>query len=523
MKTLLQTITIMFMLISVAYSQTTSIQLPTKDNASSNFSITNSDGTNLFKLNADGGLLVEGTYGTGAIPKEGSGARMMWYPKKAAFRVGYAPTTHWDDANIGDYSTAFGYSTKAGGVRSVAFGSGASASGDYSIAMGYYTTASGTMATSIGHNTTASGNSSCAMGYYSEAQGDYSTAMGEQTIASGFYSVAMGYRTTASNHYSTAIGNLSTASSTGALAAGYNSTSSGNYSVALGYKCKANDAGAGTGFGGAISLGYETESTGGFGSVAMGYATDATSDGAIAIGWGATASAISSIAIGGLEVVANGVGSISLGNYVSNDGKSGSIIMGGGGGTTGDPTKNHANNEIAMRFLGGYRFYTDDNESVGVIMGPGYNSWQSLSDSTKKENIIEADGEEFLSSISKMKLGSWNYKTQNPKEFRHYGPMAQDIYHYFGNDGVGTVGCDTLLASADMDGIMMIAIKALIKRTEQLKTENAKLVASNKIIEAENKVLKKDKELVAERLSKLEEVVNGLIENKTEFVKFSSK
>ena len=36
----------------------------------------------------DGGLLVPGTFGTGSIPASGEGVRMMWYPAKAAFRVG---------------------------------------------------------------------------------------------------------------------------------------------------------------------------------------------------------------------------------------------------------------------------------------------------------------------------------------------------------------------------------------------------------------------------------------------------
>jgi hypothetical protein len=46
--------------------------------------------------------------------------------------------------------------------------------------------------------------------------------------------------------------------------------------------------------------------------------------------------------------------------------------------------------------------------------------------------------------------------------------MAQEIFHYFGTDKYGTIGNDTTIASADMDGIMMICLQALEKRTKEL-------------------------------------------------------
>ncbi len=47
------------------------------------------------------GVLFEGTFGFGTIPKEGEGTRMMWYPKKAAFRVGNTDSL-WNDEFIGN-------------------------------------------------------------------------------------------------------------------------------------------------------------------------------------------------------------------------------------------------------------------------------------------------------------------------------------------------------------------------------------------------------------------------------------
>jgi hypothetical protein len=87
----------------------------------------------------------------------------------------------------------------------------------------------------------------------------------------------------------------------------------------------------------------------------------------------------------------------------------------------------------------------------------------SLSDSTKKENFLEADGNTFLKRIAGMQLGSWNYKVQD-KQKRHYGPMAQEFHANFGNDGIGRIGNDTPIASADIDGVMMIALQALEKK-----------------------------------------------------------
>ncbi|HEX8393187.1 MAG TPA: tail fiber domain-containing protein [Longimicrobium sp.] len=78
-----------------------------------------------FRVDSAGGVVAKGDLGIGIIPATGEGERMMWYPFKAAFRVGspgYSGTTAWDDANIGFYSVAAGYSTIATGIYSVALG-----------------------------------------------------------------------------------------------------------------------------------------------------------------------------------------------------------------------------------------------------------------------------------------------------------------------------------------------------------------------------------------------------------------
>ncbi len=136
-------------------------------------------------VNNNDGILFEGTYESGLIPKEGAGTRMMWYPKKAAFRAGRVNGTQWNDANIGIFSIAMGRNTTASGSYSTAMGYNTTASGSYSTAMGYNTTASGLYSTAMGRNTTASGNHSTAMGLLTTASGSYSTAMGSYVSTNG--------------------------------------------------------------------------------------------------------------------------------------------------------------------------------------------------------------------------------------------------------------------------------------------------------------------------------------------------
>ena len=82
------------------------------------------------------GFVSTGTLNTGAITPSGSGTRMVWNPRKAAFRAGRVIGTEWDDINIGQSSIAFGASTIASGNFSTAFGITTIASGFGSTAFG---------------------------------------------------------------------------------------------------------------------------------------------------------------------------------------------------------------------------------------------------------------------------------------------------------------------------------------------------------------------------------------------------
>jgi len=185
-----------------------------------------------------GNVLFEGSYKSsnpGDPPASGPGTRMMWYPDKAALRVGYVTGTHWDRDSIGDWSIAMGEDTKATGMNATAMGYLTTSSGFVSTAMGHSTTASGGYSTAMGFLSTASSNVSTAMGYLSTASGYKSTAMGSGTTASGSSSTAMGAGTTASGASSTAMGLTTTASGDRSTAMGYLSTASGDFSTAMGF------------------------------------------------------------------------------------------------------------------------------------------------------------------------------------------------------------------------------------------------------------------------------------------------
>jgi hypothetical protein len=135
-----------------------------------------------------GNVVFEGSYKTnfpGKPPVSGSGTRMMWFPDKAAFRVGGVSDTRWDDAYIGSFSNAMGYNATALGNVSLAFGSYTTASNTCSVAIGYCAVSSGAFATSLGNNTTASGYGSTAIGDHTVTASYLSTAMGRYNVGGG--------------------------------------------------------------------------------------------------------------------------------------------------------------------------------------------------------------------------------------------------------------------------------------------------------------------------------------------------
>jgi carbonic anhydrase/acetyltransferase-like protein (isoleucine patch superfamily) len=137
------------------------------------------------------------------------------------------------------------------------------------------------------------------------------------------------------------------------------------------------------------------------------------------------------------------------------------------------------------------------NTAVTVIEGQV--AFTASSDRNVKENFLPVDGAAVLKKIQGIPMTSWNYKGHDPKQFRHYGPMAQDFFAAFGKDAHGTIGTPTTINSGDMAGILMTAVKELANRNEKLSSENTALKQRLTELEA------RDKEREA-RLANLERI-----------------
>jgi len=184
------------------------------------------------ELNDDGAILAVGTYNSGwTEPNLGAGTRLLWYPRKAAFRAGYVSSTQWDDANIGDYSVAMGYDNRASGAYSVV-GGGYLNLASYDATYGLTTVGGGQSNTaSAGFATVGGGQSNTASGRWSAVGGGIgNTASGyDSTIGGGYYNTASGqYATVSGGRQNTASGLYATVSG------GFRNIAAGDYSWAGG-------------------------------------------------------------------------------------------------------------------------------------------------------------------------------------------------------------------------------------------------------------------------------------------------
>lgn len=248
----------------------------------------------------------------------------------------------------------------------------------------------------------------------------------------------------------------------------------------------------------------------GINSAAFGQNTIASGNASFAMGSGASASSLASMALG-TNVVASANYSVAMGKEVS-AGHNGSFCLGDE--EFGNTLTSSTTNQMNMRFKNGYRLFTNSGSTVGVQVAAGGNSWATISDRRKKENFQGVDGESFLKKIAQMPLSSWNYIGQDKKVFRHYGPMAQDFFAAFGHDGIGTIGNDTTIASADIDGVNLIAIQALEKRTRDLQQANDALESQNLELRTALETLKsRVDEMQALLLRKIEDGTPVLAEN----------
>lgn len=236
---------------------------------------------------------------------------------------------------------------------------------------------------------------------------------------------------------------------------------------------------------GKYSIGLDTLNAGMF-SMASGFDSFAPGMGSSTFGLRASTPGIGAFASGfnviagqnfsfaqGFFTIADGPNTISMGTNLGNNYQKGSFIFGHAVATA----ENTADNQLKMLFDGGYELYSNATLTIGTILSPGNNAWTVISDVRKKENFLPVRGANFLKRISRMRITSWNYKDQDPKIFRHYGPMAQEFFKEFGADAHGTIGTDTTINQADLDGATLVAIQELIRVTDDLEKINADLDA----------------------------------------------
>jgi len=157
----------------------------------------------------------------GNPPVTGPGTRFMWYPAKAAFRMGRVTNTNWDKDSIGIYSAAFGFNSKAKGNASMAVGFNAMVTGNNSMSFGQDTKASGLNSIALGHDTEASGSPSLASGGNSKASGPYASTFGFGGVASGNAAIAMGSSTRATALNATSMGFITAARGESSTTMGY--------------------------------------------------------------------------------------------------------------------------------------------------------------------------------------------------------------------------------------------------------------------------------------------------------------
>jgi hypothetical protein len=120
--------------------------------------------------------------------------------------------------------------------------------------------------------------------------------------------------------------------------------------------------------------------------------------------------------------------------------------------------------------------------NTGVTVIEGAVPYTFVSDRNQKENFQAVDGEAVLKKVGGLNLTSWNYIGHNPQQFRHYGPVAQEFFAAFGQDAVGTIGTPTTINSGDLEGILMVAVQALEKRTAETADLRARIEALEKLV-----------------------------------------
>ena len=86
--------------------------------------------------------------------------------------------------------------------------------------------------------------------------------------------------------------------------------------------------------------------------------------------------------------------------------------------------------------------------------------------------------EEILNKLAALPVTSWRYKNDDSRQ-RYIGPMAQDFHALFG------LGTDTTLATLDVEGVTIAAVKALQSENATLRDRLENVTKRLEQVEAE--------------------------------------
>jgi hypothetical protein len=299
--------------------------------------------------------------------------------------------------------------------------------------------------------------------------GFFSWAGGSNSTAIGLYSLAFGDTNSAESTSSIVFGSGNQVKGAAGFSAGAGNRVCDTYGVALGNNAKS---------GGPLINGRcdpDSFNLRGLAAIAMGYNVTADQDHTMA-----------------------------LGKFASNNGFSGTFIWGDGSPTaSADTFRNTANNEFAARATGGFRFRTNLAGTTGCNLPAGSGVFNCTSDRNQKEAFAAINGADVLAKIAAMPVETWNYK-DDPTKTRHLGPTAQDFFAAF---GLG--GSDTTIGMLDIDGVNMLAIQALEKRTREVMALEARVAE----LEVEKSTSQEQLAALDARLSALEGTPGGAATN----------
>jgi hypothetical protein len=206
-----------------------------------------------------------------------------------------------------------------------------------------------------------------------------------------------------------------------------------------------------------------------------------------------------SVIVGGEDNTLNGDYSIIIGNestvnadYAiamgrnSNAVHNGSFVMKSGTNVSLSSTRE---NEFSALFEGGGEFMTNAGGNNGVQLTTNGTGWVSTSDSTKKSQIRLLDNQQSYFGLKNLDIYSWAYTSDESGQIRNYGPMAQDFFAIFGNDGIGQIGTDTTLVPNDLTAVSLSALQYAYILQKQKSAQLDEIKSKNDQLENEIRLM----------------------------------